>query len=212
MEELEPTIDEIKKIANAKRQKKPSQYNEFVKQQMETFKGQNIDHKEKMKLVSIEWKKQKEPQGAEEDLSSLPLPPPKPIIIKKKRVNVKQPKIEPIEEPIKEPIKEPVIIDNSQVSKEIKPSIDYDELHNDIELLKEMLRNQNIFIQETLKPIPRAKPKPKPKPKQISKTLDLTINDNDINNIINNIPTDIKKQEPKQDEKVKAFLDALLKK
>lgn len=211
MEEQEPTIDEIKKIANAKRQKKPSQYNEFVKQQMETFKGQNIDHKEKMKLVSIEWNKQKEPKGAQEEISSS-LPPPKPIIIKKKRVNVKQPKIEQIEKPIEEPIKEPIIIDNNKALNDIKPSINYDELHNDIELLKEMLRNQNIFIQETLKPTPRAKPKPKPKPKQISKTLDLTINDNEINNIINNIPTDIKKQEPKQDEKVKAFLDALLKK
>ena len=68
-----------------------------------------------------------------------------------------------------------------------------------------MLENQNNFIKESLKPKQRAKPKPKPK---INNTLDLTITDNEINNIVNN-PT---QETPKYDEKIKAFMDALLKK
>lgn len=199
MEEQEPTIEEIKKIANQKRPKKPTEYNEFIKKQMELFKGQNINPKEKMKLATQEWQKQKEINGKKEDS---PIPPPKPFTRKKKVV--KEPKLEPIIEPnnhVNE-IKE-------TIENEIKPKINYDELHNNIEILKEMVKNQNNFIQESLKPKPRAKPKPKPKMKRVNNTLDLTITDNEINKIIND-----KEPEPKgpqQDEKIKAFLDALLK-
>jgi hypothetical protein len=190
-QEQEPTIEEIKIIANQKRPKKPSAYNDFIKQQMELLKGQDLKPKEKMKLATQEWHKQKEPKGAKEDL-----PPPKQFIRKEK----------PVKEPIKEQIKEPI---KEELTKpEEKPNINYDELHNDINFLKEMLKNQNNLIHETLKPKPRARPKPRPKPKKIIKTLDLTITDNEINNIIN----DGKEQEPKQDEKMKAFLDGLLKK
>jgi hypothetical protein len=190
-QEQEPTIEEIKIIANQKRPKKPSAYNDFIKQQMELLKGQNINPKEKMKLATQEWHKHKEPERKIENIQQ-PLPPPKQLIRKQRQVK------EPIKEQIKEELTKP----------EEKPNINYDELHNDINFLKEMLKNQNNLIHETLKPKPRARPKPRPKPKKIIKTLDLTITDNEINKIIN----DEKEQEPKQDEKMKAFLDGLLKK
>jgi hypothetical protein len=184
----EPTIEEIKIIANQKRPKKPSAYNEFIKQQMELLKGQDMNPKEKMKLATQEWHKQKEPKEIKEDLEQS-LPPPKEFIRKKRQ--------------IKEPIKEELTKTDDIKDKS---NINYDELYNDINFLKEMLKNQNEFIQETLKPKPRQKPRPKPK--KIINTLDLTITDNEINKIIN----DEKEQEPKQDEKMKAFLDGLLKK
>ena len=179
-QEREPTIEEIKIIANQKRPKKPSAYNDFIKQQMELLKGQDIKPKEKMKLATQEWHKQKEPQGAKEELPlSLP-PPPKTFTRKKKSIKDA------------ELLKEELI-----KTDEIKKTSngEYDDLFNEVNVIKEMLIN--------LKPKPRAKPKPK----KVIKTLDLTITDNEINNIIKNE----KEQQPKQDEKIKAFLDALLK-
>jgi len=139
MGEQEQTNEEIKKIANQKRPKKPTEYNEFIKNQMELFKGQNINPKEKMKLATQEWQKQKEINGKKEDS---PIPPPKSFTRKKKIV--KETKLEPIIEPNNQvnEIKE-------TIENEIKPKINYDELHNNIEILKEMVKNQNNFIQES---------------------------------------------------------------
>ena len=59
-----------------------------------------------------------------------------------------------------------------------------------------------------------AKPKSKPKPKKVIKTLDLTITDKEIDAIVNDKPIEKKVniKGSSTDDKLKAFLDAMIKK
>ena len=67
MEEVEenkqPSIEEIKEVVDKKRKqvRKPSKYNEFVKEEMVKLKDDNISHQERFKTISKKWKDLKEP-------------------------------------------------------------------------------------------------------------------------------------------------------
>jgi hypothetical protein len=187
-EEIKPTIEEIKQIADTKRKlKNPTKYNTFVKEQMEKLKDENISQKEKLSAISKQWKDQKEP-----------LPPPKEF---KRRVK-KEPKSQPEPEPeiksepeLKGPEPEP--------EPEQRPEL----INNDFITLHENINSIKQLLEEVMKSKSKPKPKPRPTLKRVNKTLDLTINDKEIEDIIN---VD-KKKDKTQDEKLKAFLDAMTK-
>jgi len=98
--------------------------------------------------------------------------------------------------------------------------------NNEINELKQLIITQNEILEKLkIDARPKTIRKPKPENQKKMKSLDLTITDDDIKNIIENNSnsnsnsntntnnTNNKKTiEPKIDEKLKSFLDALLKK
>lgn len=145
------------------------------------------------------------------------IPEPKQIVRKQKKPKaVKEPIQEPIQELIQEPIKEPLIEFIQEPIKESKPE-SVKSFSNDIKLreLQDDIYGLTNLVLEMMKPKNKiAKPKPKPKPKKIVKTLDLTITDKEIDAIVNDKPIEKKVniKGSSNDEKLKAFLDAMIKK
>jgi hypothetical protein len=132
----------------------------------------------------------------------------------------------PIPEPKQEPIKSKTISENKLVENlnTSAPIINH-TFNNEINELKQLIITQNEILEKLkIDTRPKTIRKPKPENQKKMKSLDLTITDDDIKNIIennsntnnnnntNNITNNKKTIEPKIDDKLKSFLDALLKK
>jgi hypothetical protein len=205
-QENQPTIDEIKQIADTKRKlKNPTKYNLFVKEQMEKMKTESISNKDKLSTISKKWKEHKEQLPA-----SLPEPEellqPTESKRKIKRIPKSKPELELEPEPKFIPEPEPSFIPEPKFIPE--PNNNH---NNDFSILKENISNIKDLLEEIMKSKIKSKPQPKPRPnpalKRVNNTLDLTINDKEIEEIIK--PD--KKQDNTKDDKLKAFLDAMTK-
>jgi hypothetical protein len=141
------------------------------------------------------------------------IPEPKQIVRKQRTPRAKkEPVLEPIQEPIIEPVKEfiqePIKEPIPELMKTYSNDTKIRELQDDVygltNLVLEMMKTKSKI----------AKPKSKPKPKKVIKTLDLTITDKEIDAIVNDKPIEKKVniKGSSTDDKLKAFLDAMIKK
>lgn len=188
----EPTIDDIRKMGEAKRPK--------VKPPPPPKK--------------INKKKVKEPEPV---IEPEPEPEPEPVILESESEEESE---EEIIIPIpKKTSKKKVIDYDSEVLKQLvkssnKKDKEYDNLYKSITDIKELITNQKDVIEEVktkieeTKPKPKPKPKAKPKPKPTGKKLDLVVSDKELEAVLNPPPNangNIKPIDPKLAEFLKAF-------
>ena len=189
----EPTIDDIRKMGEAKRPK--------VKPPPPPKK--------------INKKKVKEPEPIPE-----PEPEPEP---KPESESESEESEEEVIIPIPKKTSKKKIIDyDSEILKQLlkttnKKDKDYDTLFKSITDIKELIVKQKDVIEEVIKPKieetkskSKPKPKAKPKPKPIGKKLDLVVSDKELEAVLNPLPNtnvnaNAKPIDPKLAEFLKAF-------
>ena len=187
---VEPTIDDIRKMGEAKRQKvKPPP------------------------AKKINKKKVKEPEPV---IEPEPEPEPEPVILEESEESEKSEEDIPIPIP-KKTSKKKVIDYDSEVLKQLlktsnKKDKEYDTLYKSITDIKELITNQKDVIEEVKtkieetkqKPKPKQNQKSKPKPKPTGKSLNLVVSDKELEAVLNP-PPNAKPIDPKLAEFLKAF-------
>ena len=191
----EPTIDDIRKMGEAKRPKvKPPPPKKINK------------------------KKVKEPEPVPEPE---PEPEPEPVILESEESEKSEEDI-PIPVPKKTSKKKVVNYDNEVLKQLLKTSNkkdkEYDTLYKSITDIKELITNQKDVIEEVKTKIEETKPKPKTKskskPKPTGKSLNLVVSDKELEAVLNppanchtngNANDNAKAIDPKLAEFLKAF-------
>ena len=182
-EENKPSLEEIKKIVDSKR----------LKGSKARAPSKSYTKEDRIKNLQLAREKKRNTE-----IKPIPIPEPKQEQIQPKKIS------------------ENKLVENLNTSA---PIINH-TFNNEINELKQLIITQNEILEKLkIDARPKTIRKPKPENQKKMKSLDLTITDDDIKNIIENNTnntntnnTNKKTIEPKIDEKLKSFLDALLKK
>ena len=190
---VEPSIEDIRKIANERRPK------------VKTPPAPKKINKKKVKEPEPEPVPEPEPE------------PPGPVILEESESEEESEEEEVIIPIQKKSSKKKVIDTDYEVLKQLlktsnKKDKEYDTLYKNITDIKELITKQKDAIEEAIKPKieePKTKPKPKPKakskPKATGKKLDLVVSDKELDTILNPPVNNTKPIDPKLAEFLKAF-------
>ena len=182
-EQNKPSLEEIKKIVDSKRSKGSKA----------RTPSKSYTKEDRIKNLQLAREKKRNTE-----IKPIQIPEPKQEQIQPKKIS------------------ENKLVENLNTSA---PIINH-TFNNEINELKQLIITQNEILEKLkIDARPKTIRKPKPENQKKMKSLDLTITDDDIKNIIENNTnntntnnTNKKTIEPKIDEKLKSFLDALLKK
>lgn len=199
LEEIEPTLETIKKFADEKRRTIQKITPEIQQKRLENLaKGREARRLKLLekKGISAEPEIKGNDKGQTKQTKKLK----KMIVIEDSEEDEESKKEQPEEIVVKKTVKQSNHNNHNQETLK--------DLYDSINKIKDLINTQKDDIIQAVKPKPRNRAKPT-KPTKVIKSLDLTVNDAEVDKIINENENKI---QPKTgDAKLNAFLEALQK-